>query len=107
MAARRSTSGFDTLYTLGVLGLVLAVGWWAVSGAITWVTAQLDDPPPARPPVTTFDSVQWFEDQLVSTTVAPRIPGGDIDCWQVAGPVWVGDYDPNGLDGDGDGWGCE
>jgi hypothetical protein len=31
----------------------------------------------------------------------------DLDCWQVAGPVYVGGSDPNGLDGDGDGIGCE
>ena len=42
-------------------------------------------------------------------------PGGDYDCaggsgngpYYVDGPVWVGDGDPYGLDGDGDGWGCE
>jgi len=32
---------------------------------------------------------------------------GDIDCDQVDGPIWVGPDDPNDLDGDGDGWGCE
>jgi len=39
----------------------------------------------------------------------------DIDCKggsgngpnYVGGPVWVGANDPNGLDRDGDGWGCE
>jgi hypothetical protein len=33
--------------------------------------------------------------------------GGDMDCDQVAGPVYVGENDPNRFDGDGDGWGCE
>lgn len=33
--------------------------------------------------------------------------GGDLDCEDVREEVWVGDYDPHNLDGDGDGWGCE
>jgi micrococcal nuclease len=33
--------------------------------------------------------------------------GGDIDCDQINGPVRVPPGDPHGLDGDGDGWGCE
>ena len=40
---------------------------------------------------------------------------GDIDCLggsgngprYAQGPVYVGSSDPNGLDADGDGWGCE
>ena len=31
----------------------------------------------------------------------------DQDCADVGEEVWVGDYDPDGLDADGDGWGCE
>lgn len=31
----------------------------------------------------------------------------DEDCEDVGEEVWVGDYDPDGLDADGDGWGCE
>jgi hypothetical protein len=31
----------------------------------------------------------------------------DIDCDEVDGPVRVPSGDPNNLDGDGDGWGCE
>jgi Skp family chaperone for outer membrane proteins len=34
-------------------------------------------------------------------------PGGDIDCAQVNGPIPVPPGDPNNLDGDGDGLGCE
>jgi micrococcal nuclease len=34
-------------------------------------------------------------------------PSGDIDCSQVEGPVRVPPGDPNNLDPDGDGWGCE
>jgi hypothetical protein len=33
--------------------------------------------------------------------------GGDIDCYQVGHPVYVGPSDPNGLDADSDGIGCE
>ncbi len=31
----------------------------------------------------------------------------DQDCVDVGEEVWVGDDDPDGLDADGDGWGCE
>lgn len=36
-------------------------------------------------------------------------PGDDgtTDCPPGGGPVYVGSNDPNGFDGDGDGWGCE
>ena len=40
----------------------------------------------------------------------PRGPawnGVDLDCSDVGRTVWVGDYDPHNLDGDGDGIGCE
>ena len=32
---------------------------------------------------------------------------GSFDCVPGQAPVYVGTYDPAGLDGDGDGWGCE
>lgn len=31
----------------------------------------------------------------------------DLNCDQISAPVFVGGNDPNRLDGDGDGWGCE
>jgi len=31
----------------------------------------------------------------------------DLDCSDIGYEVWVGGYDPHGLDRDGDGWGCE
>ncbi len=31
----------------------------------------------------------------------------DLDCEDIGDEVWVGDDDPDGLDRDGDGWGCE
>ncbi len=34
-------------------------------------------------------------------------PPPDLDCDDVSGPVAVGPSDPHGLDGDGDGVGCE
>lgn len=35
-------------------------------------------------------------------------PGPDLDCRDLNyRTVWVGNYDPHGLDADGDGWGCE
>lgn len=32
---------------------------------------------------------------------------GDLDCSDISGPVYVPPDDPNGLDGDADGVGCE
>jgi hypothetical protein len=37
----------------------------------------------------------------------PSPGGGDIDCDEVNGPVRVPPGDPNDLDRDGNGWGCE
>jgi hypothetical protein len=31
----------------------------------------------------------------------------NVNCSDVGRKVWVGNYDPNNLDADGDGWGCE
>ena len=36
-----------------------------------------------------------------------RLHSGDLDCEDIGEEVWVGDDDPDGLDGDGDGYGCE
>jgi micrococcal nuclease len=33
--------------------------------------------------------------------------GSDLDCSDMSGPVYVGPDDPNRLDADGDGIGCE
>jgi hypothetical protein len=33
--------------------------------------------------------------------------GYDQDCADIQKMVWVGDYDPDKLDRDNDGWGCE
>jgi hypothetical protein len=56
------------------------------------------------------DSDQAFDgrdrDRRRSRPDSPR-GGGDIDCDDVDGPIRVGPNDPNDLDRDGDGWGCE
>ena len=33
--------------------------------------------------------------------------GVDQDCSDIRRTVWVGSFDPDHLDRDGDGWGCE
>lgn len=33
--------------------------------------------------------------------------GGDLDCSDISGSVYVGSNDPNGFDADHDGMGCE
>lgn len=48
----------------------------------------------------------WFILFLSKTSANLDVPY-DLDCSDVKEEVWVGDYDPNGLDRDGDGWGCE
>ena len=37
----------------------------------------------------------------------PADNGGDLDCADIGKMIYVGSNDPNHLDGDGDGWGCE
>ncbi len=45
--------------------------------------------------------------ESASPSAGATAPGGDIDCDQVDGPIYVGPNDPHNLDGNGDGWGCE
>ena len=59
-----------------------------------------------------------FSDSQSNTFTPAYVPGtgfaedpapgddGSLDCGS-HGPVYVGSNDPMGLDGDGDGWGCE
>ena len=88
---------------------------WLIIGAILlflFVRAQLTDAPPTpnyngpvgnAPPYNppTFDSG--------GTGYENPAPGddGSSDCPPGGGPVYVGSSDPAGLDGDGDGIGCE
>ena len=44
---------------------------------------------------------------LVTLNPSAAPGGGDIDCGQVDGPIYVGPVDPHNLDGDGDGYACE
>jgi hypothetical protein len=59
----------------------------------------LDSPLPAVP----------YSPQPVGGYFENPAPGDDgtTDCPPGGGPVYVGSNDPNGFDGDGDGWGCE
>jgi hypothetical protein len=63
----------------------------------------------------------WIQNNLQSTPSAPTYQGvtnsgyenpapgndGSFDCVPGQAPVYVGSNDPAGLDGDGDGVGCE
>ena len=40
-------------------------------------------------------------------SASPASAGGDLDCSDIGHKVWVGPNDPNNLDADGDGWGCD
>ena len=46
----------------------------------------------------------WFDDDPPSYRLPPT---RDLDCSDFNGPVYVGSYDPHGLDADNDGVGCE
>jgi hypothetical protein len=51
----------------------------------------------------TYDNYDYYEED----PYGGYGDGFDQDCADVGEEVWVGDYDPDGLDADGDGWGCE
>lgn len=51
-----------------------------------------------KPPA--LDISDWFSEPDLSVPY-------DLDCIDIQQEIWVGDYDPHGLDRDGDGWGCE
>ena len=56
------------------------------------------------------DQVIYTDICIDKFTTGPYPAGsvtGDIDCDALLGPVWVGSNDPNGLDADGDGIGCD
>ncbi|MEX0754119.1 MAG: hypothetical protein WD556_03240 [Actinomycetota bacterium] len=105
--------------------LILAVIVFAVGGAIAWrlyVNPFPDRPAPApefnyAPPAggggyaPSEPADPWAEDPADpwDTGYENPAPGddGSFDCPPGGGPVYVGDDDPAGLDGDGDGIGCE
>ena len=51
----------------------------------------------------TYDDYDYYEED----PYGGYGDGFDQDCEDIGEEVWVGDYDPDGLDADGDGWGCE
>ena len=90
------SSGIDSG---GLIGLALVFGaMFLVNG---WLKDALkkDEPEPAPFIFTPFTP-------FVPSVTAP--PVGDIDCADLRGRTfWIGAYDPNNLDADGDGWACE
>ncbi len=94
-----------TILFLLIVGAILGYGYWN----------NHHDRSPHRP--TPYQQTPLWADQG-STGYGTRTthggyenpaPGDDgtADCPPGGGPVYVGLNDPNGLDGDGDGWGCE
>jgi hypothetical protein len=67
--------------------------------------------PPATFPRTTYPPVTFPSYNWPAVTYQPNTGptwnGYDLDCADIGGTVYVGDYDPHGLDRDNDGWGCE
>ena len=50
----------------------------------------------------------WFISLFFQSSSKVNLDVGyDLDCSDIGEQVWVGNYDPHGLDRDGDGWGCE
>lgn len=49
----------------------------------------------------------WYQRTSGGRSDDDYTDSGDLDCDDIGEPVYVGDDDPNNLDGDGDGWGCE
>ena len=55
-----------------------------------------------------YDYYQESPDDYYQEEPYPGYDDGyDQDCSDIGEEVWVGGYDPDGLDADGDGWGCE
>ncbi len=53
------------------------------------------------------DNTDYYDDSLEVDPYDGYSDNYDQDCADVGEEVWVGDDDPDGLDADGDGWGCE
>jgi hypothetical protein len=68
---------------------------WQALLAIGWI----GDDDPKRSNIPAINSVGGQ---------VPGFTGGDLDCVDFNGPVYIGSGpDPNRLDADNDGWGCE
>jgi hypothetical protein len=72
--------------------VMLGLGWFFLGGGCTALTEPTDTGNPVSTD-TGSDPNEWN--------------GYDIDCADVGGPVIITGSDPNGLDADGDGVGCE
>ena len=83
-------------------------------------TYRVDDNHPAKGcrPNPALDDALGLDNPMPPVPYSPQpiggyyenpAPGDDgtTDCPPGGGPVYVGSNDPNGFDGDGDGWGCE
>jgi hypothetical protein len=108
----------------------------AIVGWIVWTNSQADEPAPSPPapvyyndpyvplPPPTREQPSYSGGLPVPTRTPLPLGGGTykpiggyenpapgddgtFDCAPGQGPVYVGPGDPNGLDGDGDGVGCE
>jgi hypothetical protein len=103
-----------------VWGLVKEGGQWKLDEQISSQTetkpsASLSATPSASPSATPNASPESDSDSGGGDRdrgrrqggSGPSPGGGDINCDEVDEPIWVGREDPNDLDGDGDGWGCE
>jgi hypothetical protein len=89
----------------GVRKVEAGIWFWVVVLSVVGVivlSAHSDTPEPVRPayPVYQVPGHGGYENPA---------PGDDgtADCPPGGGPVYVGSNDPNNLDHDGDGWGCE
>jgi hypothetical protein len=74
------------------------------SGGCDYFTGVCDEPEYEQ----NYDDNNYYQDD--SNEEAPYDgydDNYDQDCADVGEEVWVGDDDPDGLDADGDGWGCE
>jgi hypothetical protein len=86
MATKSSNGGW-----LGV-AVVVGLSWFGLKQ----LNEMRKDEPPPKPFI--FTPV---------VPVNPQSPGNFLNCADFSEPVWVGNYDPNHLDADHDGWGCE
>ena len=84
------------LFVLRCLGALLFVGWLALGALDSCVVVDRSGDAPSTPVAdsdTDCGPNEWC--------------GYDLDCSHVGGPVAIYGSDPHGLDGDGDGIGCE
>lgn len=64
-----------------------------------WDSCSSTDSPTSKPPLVA-PSIDWQPSP-------GSYSGFDLDCSDFGSDIWVGQWDPHGLDRDGDGIGCE